>query len=248
MDKKNLIATGIQADVYSQDNMAVKVFHEDWPKTNVLYEALICARVEDIGINVPIVHEVAKIDGKWAIYMDRIEGKTLYDLLKEEPENATEYINKMVDLQLEVHSKRIPLLNKLKDKMSSQIKSLDTLDDAKKYDLLTRLDSMPKHVKLCHGDFNPKNIMIKDGKTYVLDWIDATQGNASADVGITYLILSLEMPNAAELYLNLFCEKSKTAKKYVQRWLPIVAAARLTQEIPEERELLMKWLDVFDYE
>lgn len=248
MNQKDLIATGIQADVYSQDNMAVKVFHEDWPKANVLYEALICARVEDMGINVPIIHEVAKIDGKWAIYMDRIEGKTLYDLLKEEPDKTEEYINKMVDLQLEVHSKKIPLLNKLKDKMKNQIKSLDTIDETKKYDLLTRLGSMPKHVKLCHGDFNPKNIIIKDGKTYVLDWLDATQGNASADVGITYLILSLEMPKVAELYLSLFCEKSKTARKYVERWLPIVAAARLTENIPEEKELLMRWLDVFDYE
>ena len=56
------------------------------------------------------------------------------------------------------------------------------------------------------------------------------------------------MPDIAEKYLNLFCEKTGTSKRYVQEWLPIVAAARLTEEIPEEKDFLMKWLDVVAYE
>ena len=52
----------------------------------------------------------------------------------------------------------------------------------------------------------------------------------------------------AEMYLNKFCEKTNTSKKYVQDWLPIVAAFQLTENNPAERDLLMKWVNVVVYE
>jgi thiamine kinase-like enzyme len=168
--------------------------------------------------------------------------------MKENPEKKEEYINQMVDLQLEIHSKRAPLLNKLKDKLIRQINSLDMLDGIKKYDLLTRLDGMPKHVKVCHGDFNPNNIIVSNDKMYVIDWVHAAQGNASADAARTYLLFALEDQKLADYYLDVFCKKSETEKRYVQTWLTIVAAAQLSKDKPEEKELLMKWLDVVEYE
>ena len=120
-----------------------------------------------------------------------------------------------------------------------------------RYDLPTRLEAMPKHTKVCHGDYNPSNIIIaeEDGKPYVIDWSHATQGNASADVARTYLLFTLYgTPEVADKYLNLFCLKSDTAKQYVQKWIPIVAASQLVKEKPEEREFLLHWVDVVDYE
>jgi len=85
---------------------------------------------------------------------------------------------------------------------------------------------MPKHTKLCHGDFCPSNIIVgDDGKWYLVDWVHASQGNASADVARTYLLLSLKDKKTADMYMDLFCEKTGTEKRYVQGWLPIVAAA-----------------------
>ena len=52
-------------------------------------------------------------------------------------------------------SKKCPLLNRLKEKLARQIDSVKELDDITRYDLQTRLDGMPKHLKLCHGDFEP---------------------------------------------------------------------------------------------
>ena len=94
----------------------------------------------------------------------------------------------------------------------------------------------------------PENIILNQNGTFIVDWVAARQGNASADVGRTYLLLSLKDPEMAEQYLNMFCKKTNTSKKYVQEWLPIVAAARLTENRPEERDLLMKWIDVVAYE
>lgn len=242
------ISSGINNEVFKSGDLAVKVFRADYPKTEVLNEALIASRIEETGLNIPCVKEVTLIDGKWAISMDRIEGKTLAQLMEEDPEHLEEYVDQMVDLQLEVHSKRCPMLYKLKDKLNSRINSLDSIDDTRKYELLTRLDSAPKHKKICHGDFNPLNILISNGKSYIIDWNHATQGNASADVARTYLWLCLYNEKIADMYMNKFCEKSNTNKSYVQQWLPVVAAARLTKAIPEEKELLLKWIDVVDYE
>lgn len=248
MELKNLISSSETVDVYRVGDMAIKLFKEGCRKTMPLYEALTHSRVEDTGLNYPIIREVSVINNRWAIQMDLIEGKTLADIMKEDPDHMDDYLNQMVDIQLEIHSKKVPKLSKLKDKLIRQINELDCIDDVKKYEMLTRLDSMPKHIKLCHGNFTPENIIINDKGTYVVDWVAARQGNASADVAKTYLLLSLQSKDIAERYMNLFCEKTNTSKKYVQDWLPIVAAARLTEQKPEEKELLMKWVDVVSYE
>ena len=74
----------------------------------------------------------------------------------------------------------------------------------------------------------------------------ARQGNASADVARTYLLLALQNMDAAYYYLDKFCEKTGTSPIYVKSWLPLVAAAQLTKRRPEEEDLLRSWLDVVD--
>ena len=88
----------------------------------------------------------------------------------------------------------------------------------------------------------------EDGTMYVLDWVHATQGNASADVARTYLLFCLDNQEAADKYMDLFCKKSDTAKQYVQKWIPIVAASQSVKGRAEEREFLLHWVNVVDYE
>lgn len=250
MKTDKILATRTHKIIYQVGDKVWKVFDKNYPKTDVLNEALNQARVEETGLPIPKVHGVTVTeDGNWAIVSDYIEGETLAEKMEKDPENLQKYMKDFVELQLEVHDKTAPMLNKMKDKMSGRINSLKVVNATTRYELNTRLESMPKHKKVLHGDFNPTNIMIgKDGKYYILDWSHATQGNASADAATTYLLLTLQNPKLAEMYMDLFCDMSDTAKQYVQRWLPIVAAARLTKAIPEEKELLEKWLDVVEYE
>ena len=200
--------------IYREGDKVVKLFDEHYSKSDILNEALNQARVEETGLNIPKLLEVTKIDGKWAIILEHIEGETLEELMKKHPEKEDEYLNMFVDLQIQVHSKKAPLLNKLKDKMNRKIEET-TLNATTRYELHTRLDSMPKHTKVCHGDFNPSNIIIsKDGTAYIIDWAHATQGNASADVARTYLLFYLSgKKDLAEKYMNMFCEKTDTAKQ-----------------------------------
>ncbi len=249
MKLDNIIATSVNKVIYRDGDKCIKVFNEDYSKADVLNEALNQARIEETGLNIAKIREVTMVDGKWAIVLDYIEGKTLAQYMEEDPENIDKYVEILVDLQLEIHSKKSQLLTKLKDKMNRKISS-STLDATTRYELHTRLEGMPKHNKVCHGDLNPSNIIItKDGTPYTIDWAHATQGNASADVARTYLLFCLDgKEDVAKKYLDVFCKKSNTAKQYVQKWMPIVAASQSVKGNAHEREFLLSWVDVVDYE
>lgn len=244
-----IIAVRTSKTVYRDGDTVIKVFDENYSKADVLNEALNQARIEETGLNIPKILEVSKMDGKWALTSEYIPGVTLQQLMDKYPEKKNEYLEQFVDIQMQVHSKTCPLLTKLKDKMNRKINETD-LDATTRYELHTRLEGMPKHKKVCHGDFNPSNIIIRDdGTPYIIDWSHATQGNASADVARTYLLFWLSGDiSGAEAYLDLFCKKSDTAKQYIQKWLPIVAASQYVKGRPEEREFLLNWVNVVDYE
>lgn len=249
MKLDKIIAVRTTKTVYRDNDKTIKVFNEDYSKADILNEALNQARVEETSLHIPKILEVTKIENKWAIVSEYIEGKTLAQIMEEDKSRFDEYLERFVDIQIEMHSHKVPLLNKLKDKMNRKI-SESTLDATTRYDLHTRLESMPKGTKLCHGDFNPSNIIItKDDVPYIIDWSHATMGNASADVARTYLLFWLSGDiNGAEKYLDLFCKKSDTAKQYVLKWIPIVAASQSVKGKPEEREFLLHWVNVVDYQ
>ena len=249
MKLDRVIAVRNNKTIYRDGDKCVKVFNADYSKADVLNEALNQARIEETGLNIPKVLEVTMIDGKWAIVSEYIKGKTLQQLMDEDAEKKAEYIEMLVDIQLGIHGKECALLNKLKDKMNRKI-GMSELDATTRYDLHTRLEGMPKHNKVCHGDLNPSNIIIaEDGSAYILDWSHATQGNASADAARTYLLFWLGGDiDGAKAYLDLFCTKSNTAKQYVQKWMPIVAASQSVKGNEKEREFLLSWVDVVDYE
>lgn len=234
--------------VYRDNDKTIKLFIENYSKSNILNEALNQTRVEETELNVPKLLEVTKIENRWALISEYIEGKSLQELMDENPEKLDEYMDMFIDIQLNILSKTAPMLNKLKDKMERKIAETD-LSDTIKFDLNTRLAGMPKHNKICHGDFNPSNVIIKsDGIPYVIDWAHVTQGNSSADAARTYLLFNLSgKKQEAELYLERFSEKSKIEKRYIQKWIPIVAAAHLSKASEEEKAFLMNWIDVVDY-
>ena len=176
MNLDKVIAVRNTKTIYRDGDKCIKLFNEDYSKADVLNEALNQARVEETGLNIPKIIEVTTVDGKWAIVSEFIKGKTLSQLMKENPAEKERYLNEFVDLQLLVQSKTCPMLNKLKDKMNRKIAEAE-IDATTRYDLHTRLEGMPKHNKLCHGDFWMSNIIIAEDNTpYILDWSHATQG------------------------------------------------------------------------
>ena len=244
-----LIYEGVGKKVYRDGDRLIKSFDETYSKADILNEALNQARVEQTSLNIPKILGVSVVDGKWSVIWEFIEGETLEKMMQDHPEKEDEYLDFFVDLQIKMSKEKVPLLGHLRDKMHAKI-SASSYPASVRYDLHVRLDGLPRHTKLCHGDFQPSNIIItKDGTPYIIDWSHATQGNGSADAARTYLIFKLQGKDAlAEKYLNLFCTKTDTAIQYVQRILPIVAASQSVKGKPEEQEFLAKWVNVCDWQ
>ena len=237
--------------VYRDGDKTIKLFVENYSKSDILNEALNQARVEEYtDLCVPKLIEVSKTENRWGIVLEHIEGTPLNKLMEENPEKEDEYLTWFVDIQLYVLSKTVPMLNRMHDKYKRKINSLENISDNTRYELLQRLDSMKDHTKLCHGDFNPSNVIIKpDGQAAILDWAHVTIGNGASDAANTYMLFIMDgKENLANKYLDLFVQKSGVEKNLIQKWLPIIAAARKTKGVAEEQEFLNKWIDVVDFQ
>lgn len=247
----NPVAERKTKTVYKDGDKTIKLFVENYSKADILNEALIQSRVEEnTDLKISKLLEVTKIENRWALVTEFIEGTPLNKLMEEHPEKQDEYLNFFVDIQLNVLSKKVPLLNRIKDKYKRKITEAENIDANTKYELLQRLEGMKNHDKLCHGDFDPSNIIVKENGEYgIIDWAHATQGNGSADVANTFLIFSMQGKNElADKYVEKYCEKTGCDRKEVQRWIPIVAAVRKANGKEEEQEFLSNWINIVDFE
>jgi len=246
---EKIIGVRTAKTIYRDGNKVIKLLGEEYPAPDVLSEAHNLAVVGETTLKVPRLVEVTKINGKWAIVWEYVEGTSLDQLMEKNKDKEQQYLERFVDIQLDMHRHSATRLPLLIEKMERKIKA-SGLDATSRYELLGRLAGMPKHIKLCHGDFNPSNVIITGAdEAYIIDWSHAAQGNASADAAQTYLLFWLSGKIAlAESYLWLFCEKSDTAKQYVEKWLSIVAASQLPKAKPQEKEFLQHWANVVEYE
>lgn len=230
----NPIATGNTAEIYLHENRIVKVFNDYLPETESLYEANKQRLAYSAGLPVPKVLEVTKIDGKQAIIMEYVDGKTVGDLLYGNQEHTKYYINLSIDIQREIHQIYANTLEPMAQKLHRQLETAPYLDERQKAVLINKLESMTYENRLCHGDFHLFNLIMSDDKVAIIDWVDASAGDIRSDVCRTYLLYSQVSAEWADLYLQLYSEKSGLPKEDILQWLPIIAGARLAENVSSE--------------
>lgn len=229
----------------------LKIFGPSYKVSAVLNEAMNEARAAETGLPVARVLEVLKVRDQWCIRREWVEGKTLAETMAADKKNLLRYLKEFVAIQCEIFSKTSERMGNLAEKLDKQI-SASVLPKETRYDLHMRLQSMPRGKALCHGDFNPTNVIITpNGEWRVIDWSHVRLGDPLADVARTYLLFWLSgHVAAAEKYLAIACDALKVKISDVQKWLPIVAAAESSkeQQSAKNHELLLHWASVVDYE
>ena len=128
MELKKLVSESAKVRVFENGDKCVKLFKEpDEPKSVVFYEALTHTRVEETGFaKMPEIIGATKVDGKWALEYSFIKGKTLDEIMREQP-RSEELLEKMADLQLEVNSLHSAKLSRQKDYFKRSIEGLDMI-------------------------------------------------------------------------------------------------------------------------
>jgi aminoglycoside phosphotransferase len=228
----------------------LKIFGPTYKVSAILNEAMNEARAAETGLPVARVLEVLKVRDHWCIRREWIEGKTLAETMAGDKKNLMRYLKQFVSIQCEIFTKTSERMGNLSDKLDKQI-SASALPRETRYDLHMKLQTLPRGKALCHGDFNPTNVIITPkGDWRVIDWSHVRLGDPLADVARTYLLFWLSgYVAAAEKYLALACEALKAKVQDVQKWLPIVAAAESSKaQSPKNHELLLHWASVADYE
>lgn len=248
--KANVLMERTDKVVTRDKDTVLKIFGPNYKVSAILNEAMNEARAAETGLPVAKVLEVCKLRDHWCIRREFIEGKTLAEVMDEDRKNLTKYLKEFVAIQCEIFSKTSGRMGNLADKLDKQI-SASPLPKENRYDLHMKLQSLSRGKSLCHGDFNPSNVIITpSGDWRVIDWSHVRLGDPLADVARTYLLFWLSGHiAAAEKYMTLACEALKARVSDVQKWLPIVAAAESSKEQnPKNHELLLHWASVVDYE
>ncbi len=248
--KANVLLQRTDKIVTKDNGTLLKIFGPSYKVSAILNEAMNEARAAETGLPVAKVLEVLKIREHWCIRREWIEGETLADVMASDKKHLAKYLKQFVAIQCEIFSKTSERMGNLADKLDKQI-SASPLPRETRYDLHMKLQSFPRGKSLCHGDFNPTNVIITPkGDWRVIDWSHVRLGDPLADVARTYLLFWLSgHVVAAEKYMELACEALKAKLPDVQKWLPIVAAAESSRDqTPKNHELLIHWASVVDIE
>lgn len=242
MNLGNPVAIGNTAKIYRFENNIVKLFKEYLPHTESLYEANKLEFAYLCGLDVPKIIDVTKINGRQAILMEYIEGETIGDLLTNNMELAEHYLNICANVQMKIHNivVKSDILESMSEKLKRQILSGKDLSELQKNSLLKSLDSMTFESRLCHGDFHPFNLIMRNDKVTIIDWVDASAGDIRADVYRTYLLISQLSIELAKMYLNYYCKKSGIPQDEIILWAPIIASARLSEHVSTENKDRLK--------
>jgi thiamine kinase-like enzyme len=92
---------------------------------------------------------------------------------------------------------------------------------------------------LCHLDYQPSHVVLKDTKYYIMDWIHAKLGNPVLDIAQTYTIIRMQSYDLAHKYLYKIMEMTDYQKDEIYKIVPLMAAIKMieTDDIFEHKVL-----------
>jgi aminoglycoside phosphotransferase (APT) family kinase protein len=231
------IGSGSMAEVFEAGADVLKLYRAGYEKYIVDHEAGILAALAPLELPVPLLRGVVEIDGRWGLLMSRAEGQPLSAQLR--PDDIEKIADGVALLHTRLHAQPGTGLGSYQARLTRDIGGAAGLDDTERQRLLQRLAELPQGDRLCHGDFHPANIMGSLDRPMIVDWLDGTSGPPAADAGRSYLLLLHNFPGMAEPYLDAYGRHSGMARSDVLDWLPVLAAARLSENIPAETERLV---------
>ncbi|TCU20126.1 phosphotransferase family protein [Rhizobium sullae] len=238
-----LIGAGKEAEVYGAGDLVLKLYRQSASKASAFREAAALSIIEGLDLPAPKVQGVCQFHGRWGLLMTRAEGQTFGETIMLRPEELANRLHMLAKLQAQIHVHSGKGLAGLKARLRSDIEGGMKLPGTTKRSLLNRLERLPDGDRLCHGDFHPWNVLGSVDGTMVIDWLDASRGEPAADVCRTYVLLHHKFPMIAEAYLEVYTEVSALEKQAVLAWLPLVAAARLAEGVPDEVESLLEFVE-----
>ncbi|WP_231495811.1 phosphotransferase [Paucisalibacillus sp. EB02] len=215
-----------------------------------------------MGLSVPKPYEIVEFDQRPGIVFERIYGETLKERLFNiliQQINADQLMTVWNDVRYtarllsEIHHLSHEGIPPQREFLKRQIRSVGYLGEEEKSAIIDILDSFPIKSQICHGDPNPNNILMSNGKAVMIDWNDATSGNPETDLAeyiimIRFAVLPSDTPQNVvnvfdslregiiDVFLDEYTLLTGTTYEEVEPWIIPIAARKLSADAISNKE------------
>ena len=243
-----MIAEGRTAEVYAwRDRMVLKVFRSWFPEESIHYEARIARAVCAAGVVAPQVGDIVEVEGRLGLEYERLAGQTMGEVMARKPWLFLRYAHQLAELHVAIHAiKGIADTPTQHEQLTYKIRAAKDLPATLQKAALQALAQMPQGAQLCHGDFHPWNVILTEKGPLTIDWDSTSSGAPLADVARTAVLLDgvgemteqvtwlekLLLGWYRRAYLQRYFKLNPGGEAEYRRWRPIVAAGRMSEEIP----------------
>ena len=222
----------------------IKVPDPGTPVEWILAEAEHVEAVRGVGAPAPRLLGIEEIAGRAATVWERVDGTSMWQRVVDRPDLSGEMGRLLADVQLDLFDLVPPVtLPTQRDRLESKIRRAAARVDRS---LARALELLPPRVgplRLCHGDIHPSNVILASDGPIVVDWFDASRGEAIADIARTSLLLGdgkhtpPHLPGAdpatlgvlTHAYLSRLRARLELSDDELALWQAINAVARLAE-------------------
>jgi serine/threonine protein kinase len=254
------IAAGRTAEIYAWEEGLVLKLYFDWVKPHWVEEEAAGTRAAHAaGLPVPWCGDIVEIGGRLGIVFEKISGISMLEAFRQHPQQVLSLVERLARLHIQMHATSISTLINQAEAIKWNLEHCAFLNDRQLKGLLAQLEKLPGGDRVCHNDFHPDNVMLTDQGPVIIDWMAAKRGNPMADVARTALLLNNGAPIGKEIpgrwmlyvgrrvaywwYRRQYARLGNFDLDQFKRWLPIMAAARLNEQIPGEQEWLLRLVE-----
>lgn len=239
-----IIGEGNTAAVYEwEDGTVLKLFVKGYPKSAVEREFLNAKAINVMNFAKPKAYEIFCYEEQVGIIYDRVEGETLLDWVLKTGD-LQECAKYMARLHKTIVQNSVSNVPDYKQFLKSNILNAAAINLVERARVFAALDKLKDGNTLCHGDFHPGNILLSNGDTVVIDFMNVCRGDFLYDVARTvFLVEYTPVPaeaNDRETLLHfkktladLYLIEMNVTREMIQDYLSVIIAAR-AGECPNE--------------
>jgi hypothetical protein len=239
-----MIGEGSTATVYEwEEGTVIKLFVKGYPQNSIEREFLNAKAINDQNFGKPKVHELINYEGQLGIVYDKVEGESLLVWVLETG-NLHDCSKYMAKQHKEIVHNSVSGVPNYKQFLKSNILNASSINLIERDRALETLDKLKEGDTLCHGDFHPGNILLSNGLTMVIDFMNVCHGDPLYDVARTvFLVEYTPVPQNTDdrekllrykkTLADLYLMEMNVTREMIQDYLAVITVAR-AGECPEE--------------
>jgi uncharacterized protein (TIGR02172 family) len=261
LDQLKLLGSGMTSDVFLYENGTIlKLFKAHFGEAAARYEADLSRKISATAIVAPRFVETIRVGDRIGIVSEYVEGELLFSRLLRNPWRSFAEIKKFARVHHQINATTDCRLPSQTERFHSLISKEETLTPYLSR-LMQRLKTISTKTSVCHGDFHCGNVIVSEQTYYTIDWMNCYSGNPEGDAVRSYLMLispfdPLNLPLhrkvfflafkriLGRVYLREYLKVAGLKKNQLRPWIPVIAAVRITDNVPNERQWLLKMIRI----